>query len=319
MDELEQISTRYLLGELSEQEQAAFEERYFRDPQVFNQVLQVESELVDAYARGRLSTETRERFENSYLKHQARRQRVEFAKTLTTRIDENEEARNQVSQSSRSTSQVSWWQSLLSFGSERPKLRFAIALVAVLIVLSGAWIVVNNLRRQRQPTLTQAKQENQEQRQQDQQTPQQTPERQNQEEHTAQVPPGSPQPSPSPVIKTTPRTVSLALTVGGVRDASGGPTQTLFIPSDTTQAQILLNLKDDSYPRYRASLQKIGGPEIFTQTNIRPRISKAGAKFVFTVRASQLTKGDYALTLSGFTPQGEVDDLSKSLFRVVTQ
>jgi hypothetical protein len=315
MDELEQISTRYLLGELSEQEQAAFEERYFRDPQVFNQVLQVESELVDAYARGRLSTETRERFESSYLKHQARRQRVEFAKTLTTRIDENEEARNQVSQSSRSTSQVSWWQSLLSFGSERPKLRFAIALLAVLIVLSGAWIVVNNLRRQRQPTFTQAKQENQEQRQQDQQTPQQTPERQNQEEHTAQVSPGSTEPSPSPVIKT-PRTVSLALTVGGVRDASGGPTQTLFIPSDTTQAQILLNLKDDSYPRYRASLQKIGGPEIFTQTNLRPRISKAGAKFVFTVRATQLTKGDYALTLSGFTPQGEVDDLSKSLFRV---
>ena len=315
MDELEQISRRYLLGELCEQEQSAFEERYFRDPQVFNQVLQVESELVDAYARGRLSTETRERFENSYLKHQARRQRVEFAKALTTRIDENEEARNQVSQSSRSTSQVSWWQSLLSFGSLRPKLRFAIVLLAVVIFLSGASIVKNNLRRQRQPTLTQAKQENQEQRQQDQQTPQQTPERQNQEEHTAQVPPGSPEPSPSPVIKT-PRTVSLALTVGGVRDAGGGPTQTLFIPSDTTQAQILLNLKDDSYPRYRASLQKIGGPEIFTQTNIRPRNSKAGAKFVFRVRASQLTKGDYALTLSGFTQQGEVDDLSKSLFRV---
>ncbi len=318
MDQLEQMTTRYLLGELSEQEQAAFEKKYYIDAKVFNEVLKVESELVDAYARGELSAEMRERFENSYLKHQARRQRVEFAKTLTTRIDENEEARNKVSQSSRSTSQVSWWQSLLSFGSERPKLRFAIALVAVLIVLSGAWIVVNNLRPQRQPTLTQAKQENQEQRQQDQQTPQQTPERQNQEEHTAQVSPGSPEPSPSPVIKI-PRTVSLALTVGGVRDASGGPTQTLFIPSDTTQAQILLNLNDDSYPRYRASLQKIGGPEIFTQTNIRPRISKAGAKFVFTVRATQLTKGDYALTLSGFTPQGEVDDLSKSLFRVVTQ
>jgi len=316
MDELEQISTRYLLGELSEQEQAAFEERYFRDPQVFNQVLQVESELVDAYARGRLATETRERFENSYLKHQARRQRVEFAKALTTRIDENEDSRSRVAQTARSTSRVSWWQSLLSFGSERPKLRFSMALVAVLIVLSGAWIVVNNLRRQGQPTQTQAKQENQEQRQQGQQTPQQTPERQNQEEHTAQVSPGSPEPSPSPVIKTTPRTVSLALTVGGVRDAGGARTQILSIPSDTTQAQIVLNLKDDSYPLYRASLQKIGGPKIFTQTNIRPRNSKAGAKFVFTVRTSQLTKGDYALALSGITPQGEVDDLSKSLFRV---
>ena len=45
--------------------------------------------------------------------------------------------------------------------------------------------------------------------------------------------------------------------------------------------------------------------------------SKAGARFVFTVPARQLTRGDYALTLSGITPQGEVDNLSKSLFRVV--
>jgi len=192
------------------------------------------------------------------------------------------------------------------------------ALVAVLIVLSGAWIVVNNLRRQGQPTQTHAKQENQERLQPDQsgQTPQQTPKQQDHDEHTAQIPPATSQPSPSPVTKPAAPTVSLALTVGGVRGTGGGPTQTLFIPSDTTQAQIVLNLKDDSYPLYRASLQKIGGPKIFTQTNIRPRNSKAGAKFVFTVRASQLTKDDYALTLSGITPQGEVDDLSKSLFRV---
>ena len=308
--------TRYLLGELSEREQAAFEERYFRDPQVFNQVLQVESELVDAYARGRLATEMRERFENSYLKHPARRQRVEFAKALTARIDEQEDSKNRVAQTARSTSRVSWWQSLLAiFGGERPKLRFALALATLLIMLAGVWIVANNFRRQ-QAAQIQAQRENQEQRQQGQQTPQQTPERQNQEEHTAQVSPGSPEPSPSPVIKTTPRTVSLALTVGGVRDAGGARTQILSIPSDTTQAQIVLNLKDDSYPLYRASLQKIGGPKIFTQTNIRPRNSKAGAKFVFTVRTSQLTKGDYALALSGITPQGEVDDLSKSLFRV---
>jgi len=183
-------------------------------------------------------------------------------------------------------------------------------------MLAGVWIVVNNLRRQ-QAAQTQAQRENQELLQPDQsgQTPQQTPVRQDQE-HTAQLPPVTSQPSPSPVNKPAAPTVSLALTVGGVRGAGDGPTQTLFISSDTTQAQIFLNLKDDSYPRYRASLQKIGGPEIFTQTNIRPRKTKAGTRFVFTVPAKQLTKGDYALTLSGITPQGEVDDLSKSLFRV---
>lgn len=322
MDELEQSARRYLLGELSEQEQAALEERYFRDPQVFNRVLQVESELVDAYARGQLSTDIRDRFEKGYLKHPAKRQRVEFAKALTTRIDEKEDARNRVAQSERSTSSVSWWQSLLAiFGGERPKLRFALALATVLVMLTGVWIVVNNLRRQQQQgeaAQIQAQREHQEplRPEQSEQTPEQTPKPQDREEHTAQVMPATQQPSPTPVTKTAPSTVFLVLTVGGVRDAGGGPTQTLFIPSDTTQARIVLNLKDDSYPRYRASIQKIGGPEIFTQTNIRPHSTKAGARFVFTVSARQLTKGDYALTLSGITTQGEVDDLSKSLFRV---
>ena len=46
---------RYLLGELSESEQSDLEEKYFTDPQVFNQVLKTERELVDAYVRGQLS------------------------------------------------------------------------------------------------------------------------------------------------------------------------------------------------------------------------------------------------------------------------
>jgi len=297
---------------LPEQDQTVLEKSYFNDRHVFEQVLQVESELIDGYARGQLSTEVRKRFENSYLNHQARRQRVEFAKALTTRIDEREQLRNQVAQS---TSGTSWWQSLLTtFGGERPKLRFAMTVVAVVIVFSGAWIVVNNFRRQQQPTPIQAKRENNEQRQQDQQTPQPTP-KQDQEEHTAQVPPATSQPSPSPVAKPASTIVYLALAVGGVR-AGGGATQTLVIPSETTQAQIFLNLKDDSYPNYRASLKKIGGPEIFTQSNIRPRRTKAGARFVFTVPARQLSSGDYALTLGGISPEGEVDNIGKTLFRV---
>lgn len=311
IDELKQIAMRYLLGELSEQEQASLEERYFSDPLVFNEVLQVESDLVDAFSRGQLSTQMRERFEKSYLKHPSRRNRVEFAKALTTRIDEKEELRHRVEQKTRR----SWWQSLLAVGGDRPKLRFAMALVAVLIVLSGAWIVVKNLRRQQQPALIEAKRENDERREEVGETPQQTP-KQGQDEHTAQIPPATSQPSPSPFTKPAPQIVSLALTVGTVRGSSSSATQTLFIPPETTQAQIFLNLQDDSYPRYRASLQKIGGPEIFTQTNIRPRTTKAGARFVFTVQAKQLTSGDYTLILSGITPQGEVDDLSKSLFRV---
>jgi len=303
MDELKQISKRYLLGELSEQEQAALEEKYFSDPQVFNEVLRVESELVDAYARGQLSTEMRVRFEQTYLNHPARRQRVEFARALTTRIDERA-----VTRVEQSPVRTSWKQRFLAIvGVQGPKLRFAMALIILLITLAGVWLFVI-----RGPRQQQRKAENQTAPQQ----PTQAPNQPAQEERAEQIPPEKAQPSPNSTPNSAPPIVSLALTVGGVRSAEGGSTQTLVIPHDTTHAQILLNLKDDTYRRYRASLQEIGGPEIFTQTNIRPRKTKAGARFVFKVPASELTSGDYVLTLGGITPTGEVDDLTKSLFRI---
>ena len=239
-DKLEDNVTRYLLGELSEQEQAALEEKYFSDPQVFNEVLKVESELVDAYARGQLSTEMRERFEQSYLKHPARRQRVEFAKALTTRIDER------TASVTNADLRASWKQRLLAtFGGRGRPLRFATALVIVLVVLVGVWILLNSRERQREAAQKQPIQ-----------TPQQIEKPQAQEERAAS------QPSPSSNSNSAPSIVTLALIAGGVRSGDSGPTQTLVIPRDTTQAQISLDLKDDSYPRYRVSLRKIGGAEI---------------------------------------------------------
>jgi len=192
------------------------------------------------------------------------------------------------------------------------------ATIIVLVALVGFWFFVNRWRQQqREAAQIQAQRENQEHREREQtasQQPKETP--QDSQQRVPQIPPESSQPSPNSNTNAAPPIVSLALTVGGVRSADGSVTQTLVIPHDTTQAQISLDLKDDSYPHYRISLRKIGGPEIFTQTNIRPHSTKAGPRFVFKVPASRLTSGDYALTLGGITPEGEVDDLNKSLFRV---
>jgi len=249
----------------------------------------------------------RERFEQSYLKHPLLRERVEFARALTARIDEKEAP---VTRAEQSASSISWWQRLLgTVGGQRPRLRLSMALATVVAVILAAWIFVTIRRQQqqqREAAQIQSQRENQAQREREQ-TAQQQP------SNTA---PPIPQHSPSPTTSPTRPIAFLALTAGGVRGNDSGGTQTLIIPHDTTQAQILLKLKDDSYPHYRVSLQKIGGPEIFTQANIKPRSTKAGASFVFTVPAHQFSNGDYALTLVGITPEGEVSNLSKSLFRV---
>jgi hypothetical protein len=128
---------------------------------------------------------------------------------------------------------------------------------------------------------------------------------------------GAVEPSPSQMPQPEPRSVALALTVGGVRGGDNGRTPTLIIPPDTTQARLLLNLKENDYPSYNATLKSVAGAEIFSQRRVKPARAKAGADFTFTVPAARLENGEYVLTLRGVNPDGEIDDLIKSLFRVV--
>jgi anti-sigma factor RsiW len=310
MNELEQTMTRYLLGELSESEQSALEEKYFTDPQIFNEVLKIESELVDGYARGQLADDVRERFEQSYMAHPARGHRVKFAAALATRLDQIEE----VLPREHLSLPVPWWQRLIAtLRGQGPTLRFSIALATLLVVLAGVWIFVETGKRHEELARARAEQQRRER--------EQSEERRRAEESAVKQPavepnPQLPQATPNPTEGQAPRSVSLAFTVGGVRGGDTNPIPKLIIPSGTTQARLLLNLKENNYPRYRASLQTIGGIEVFSQKGIKPLLSKTGAIFVFTVPARKFAAGDYVLTLRGINPDGEVDDLSKSLFRV---
>ena len=58
-----QVLKRYVLGELSEDERDALEPRYFSDQQVFDQLVLIETEVVDDYVHGRLSAPDRATFE----------------------------------------------------------------------------------------------------------------------------------------------------------------------------------------------------------------------------------------------------------------
>lgn len=321
MDELEQTMKRYLLGELSESEQSALEEQYFTDPQVFNQVLKVESELVDGYARGQLANEVRERFEQSYMAHPARSERAKFAAALATRLNQIEASVTRVEQP---TLPSSWWQKLLtSLRGQRSTSRISIALATLLIMLGGGvWIFVESRRhQQKELAQTQAVPETQ---QLGEREPSQQPadegkraeELAAEQERARRSPQQIPQPTPTPTSNSAPRSVFLALNVGGVRGGDDTKIPTLVIPPSTTQARLQLNLKENNYPSYLTSLQTIAGAEVFSQRGVKPGRAKTGASFVFMVPTRMLASGDYVLTLRGINPDGEVDDLSKSLFRV---
>jgi len=65
-DAQREIIRRYILGDLTEAARAELAERYFMDEELFDEVLDVESELLDQFVRGELSADERKKF-NDYL------------------------------------------------------------------------------------------------------------------------------------------------------------------------------------------------------------------------------------------------------------
>jgi hypothetical protein len=79
---------RYVLGTLPEEEQAALEERYFRDDDAFERVLAVEDDLLHEYAQGGLGEDERQRLEARLLRSPEGRERLARARALLAALQE---------------------------------------------------------------------------------------------------------------------------------------------------------------------------------------------------------------------------------------
>jgi anti-sigma factor RsiW len=309
--------TRYLLGELSDSEQAALEEKYFSDPQVFDEMVKAENELVDNYARGRLNPESREKFEQYYLAHPKRRERAEFAQTLVTKLDQFEVDRAGVF---ALVKKVPWWRRFpqaLSGGNRA--FAFSMSLALLLLVLGLGALFFKTRRSQEELARTQAAHVAQEQR--DRELQQQLANERtrineaNDELNRARTQVTS-SPPEAPAMHTTPAFVTLQLTAGGIRGTDTAVAPEIIIPTGTEQVRIQLNLRESDYSNYRVLLQAFGGKTIFSRQGVKPKTTKSGSTFVIIVPAQRFAAGDYILTLRGVRPHAEVDDVSKSLFRV---
>src|SRR5438552_9869409 len=84
--------TRYLLGEMSEQERSEFEDRYLDDPILFEESIAAEDEMMRCYIRGDLPEAARTAFEARYLKNHGNRRRVDFTRSLMTYASSMHEA-----------------------------------------------------------------------------------------------------------------------------------------------------------------------------------------------------------------------------------
>lgn len=292
--------TRYLLGELSEDEQAALEEQYVADPRIFDAVAMVENDLVDDYVRGKLPPESRERFERLYFAHPQRRDRVRFAAALLARVDASDSS--SVPGAAPAAMGIAWRsvRKLSGVGDwllrPMPALAFAFA---TLLLASGVWLVFEARRTRQDAAQREAARTDQERR----------------EPETAARAGAAQGAADQPAPARPPGVVVLALAVGSVRGVDTASPTPLSIPPGATEVRLQLSMQEHDYPTYQVILRRIGGAEILRRAPLTPAVAGTAATITLSVPASELASGDYMLTLQGATDHGAFEDVSHSLIR----
>jgi len=123
---------RYLIGDLTDAEQEETERRLLADESSFEALQVAEDELIDAYVRGELSAEDRERFQEHFLRTPSRRERLQFARAFHQALHEK----------TATSEELPWWRAFFIL----PRIRLPLAAAALLVVACGLWILVERWR-----------------------------------------------------------------------------------------------------------------------------------------------------------------------------
>src|SRR5262245_34635249 len=135
----EVLLVKYLLGNLTEEEEARVEDQAFTDREYLSALEAAEADLIDAYVRGELSQADRRGFERRFLVSPRRRSKVEFARALAV-------VSSEAGPLAAAATQPPAWQVLRdAIRGWNPVLRLAGGLAGLLCVAGTSWLAVENL------------------------------------------------------------------------------------------------------------------------------------------------------------------------------
>ena len=278
---------QYLLGQLSEQEQTELERLYLTDDVLFEQLLAIEDELRDTYARGELSSADRQAFEQRLLTLPRQKEKQKFARMLRQHLMPEGATAGPVAQP------VAKWKSLLRILEAKRRFIFIPAVSAVLVVLVvGSWWLV---RRSMQTSLSGPDAASRARG-----LPSQEPKPQ----------PQAPTHAPEPEANTVAFVLTPGLTRGGAQESS-----LLVIPAGVSQVRLEARVEGD-YTSYEAVLQTAESKGIWRKGNLKAQVFPEGKKIFLDVPSSLLAPGDYILTLRGLPASGSREIVAEYAFRV---
>ncbi|HEX4950987.1 MAG TPA: hypothetical protein VFZ34_30290 [Blastocatellia bacterium] len=322
----EQLLTRYLLGELSEDEQTTIEEQLFTNDELFQQARALKAELTDNYVRGNLSASERLRYEQRFLTSPVGRNEALFARAFTQVLAEEEPVVSRAA--AVMETKPSPWEAIRAF-FRMPALGVGLAMASLLLLLGGFWLYQQSqrwrtevqqantardaeARRQKelQDEIARARARNEELNQQLQQAQQERDQARQALEKAA----GQPTP------QTAPNNPNSLLSVLLVPSLLRGDNQRarITIPASTGRLQMQLDLdQSEQYQSYRAELRTKRGQLLHRQSKLVPRVTAAGKAVFLVVPAANIRNGDYDITLFGVTASGAVEEANFYHFTAV--
>ena len=274
----DRLLTRYLLGALGDDETERLDELSIADDEFATRLKTVENDLVDAYAKGELSGETLERFGSFYLASENRRERVRFAETFQVLIDRAGLASPRTVPAARRPGFALGW---------------GFAAAACLLLLTGAYLLNDNLRLRNQVMRAEATRVALQQREEALSRQLEEKLRATATNLRADREAGQSEP---------PRTFALVLLP---QTRGSGPLPVIAILPGVDRVDFQLQLESDDFPVYQVALKNPATTRIIWRSGRLRAASRGATKIVSVSLPARLLKAqNYDIELTGIPAGG---------------
>jgi hypothetical protein len=278
------LLTRYLLGELAEDESRRIEQECLDDEQTFELLEAIEAELTDDYVRGDLVGRRRERFEKRVLHVKAGQ--LPLAEMITG-----------CSRRRSLLGELKAWMGGFGLPAQR-LVPVAVVAVALVLAVGVGWFSVR--RWVPGPTGPEVAKNG---------VPA-APARETPAPPSVGVVAGAGEPGGK-----TPFVATFVLTSGGVR--GDGEANEIRIPGGAQSVRFRIDLLANEYESYEVSLSRVEGERLFVQNHVHARAAGGGGSVFVLVPARLVPGGSSILTLRGVGKGGGVEVVGKYVIRRV--
>jgi hypothetical protein len=329
--ETAELMTRFLLGQVSEEERAVVEQRLLADDEYFAQLLVMEDSLVDDYVCGRLNEAERKNAELLFRSSGSAKKEVKFTEDLVASLKQAREVKQRAGKTKRgiATPQIvvpktsPWLQSqaslnLIAAGVKGfPKAFSATAGLIVLLLVGGTIYFIYHYQRQTRELLAQRaalERSVQEARQKLNQEIQNSSElgkrldletemRTQAEEAFAQM------------RNREPKSIISVVLLPTIFQRAGG-SKTVTLNAESNRLQLLLEVPSERrYPRYSVLIKTFDGRQIWSRSSI-PASQIKQNKLSLVVSSSLFPYNDYRIELHGISEDGASQLVADYAFKV---